>query len=260
MPFAEVNGQHIFFEDSGGNGAPVIFSHGFLMDHEMFAPQVEALADDFRCITWDERGFGQTPASGPFTYYDSASDCLALLGHLGIDQAVLAGMSQGGFLSLRAALTAPDRVKALVLIDTQSGTEDPGGPYRLRRSCAMNGSPMARAKSRMSSPGSSSVVGTIRRRGSPSGPGPPTEWFAMPTSAWSSVTTYPTVMDRDYVPGHRVPRRPGPAIALPLPRPFVRVSAVVKISSSSKGRRPRRQSQPSRAGQSPATGFLRQHA
>ena len=94
MPFAEVNGQHIFFEDSGGSGAPVIFSHGFLMDHEMFAPQVEALAGEFRCITWDERGFGQTPASGPFTYYDSAADCLALLDHLGIDQAVLAGMSR----------------------------------------------------------------------------------------------------------------------------------------------------------------------
>ncbi len=125
MPFADVNGQHIFFEDSGGDGAPVIFSHGFLMDHEMFAPQVEALAGEFRCITWDERGFGETPVGGPFTYYDSAADCLALLDHLGIDQAVLAGMSQGGFLSLRAALTAPDRVKALVLIDTQSGTEDP---------------------------------------------------------------------------------------------------------------------------------------
>jgi pimeloyl-ACP methyl ester carboxylesterase len=95
------------------------------MDHEMFAPQVSALTPEFRCITWDERGFGQTPATGPFTYWDSAADCLALLDHLGIDAAVLAGMSQGGFLSLRAALTAPERVRGLVLIDTQSGTEDP---------------------------------------------------------------------------------------------------------------------------------------
>ena len=39
--------------------------------------------------------------------------------------AVLAGMSQGGFLSLRAALTAPERVRGLVLIDTQAGVEDP---------------------------------------------------------------------------------------------------------------------------------------
>lgn len=125
MPTAEGNGQKIYFEDSGGPGAPVIFSHGFLMDHEMFAPQVNDLSDEFRCITWDERGFGQTQATGPFTYYDSAADCLGVLDHLGIESAVLAGMSQGGFLSLRAALTAPSRVKALVLIDTQSGVEDP---------------------------------------------------------------------------------------------------------------------------------------
>ena len=125
MPFADVNGQHIYFEDSGGEGAAVIFSHGFLMDHEMFDSQVQELSDEFRCVTWDERGFGQTVASGPFTYYDSAADCLALLGYLGLDQAVLAGMSQGGFLSLRAALIEPARVKALVLIDTQAGVENP---------------------------------------------------------------------------------------------------------------------------------------
>jgi 3-oxoadipate enol-lactonase len=126
MPFAEVNGQRLRFEDTGGPGPAVIFSHGFLMDREMFAPQVEALSPEFRVITWDERGFGETEFDGqPFTYWDSAQDCLGLLEHLGIYEAVLGGMSQGGFLSLRAALLAPDRVRALVLIDTQSGTEDP---------------------------------------------------------------------------------------------------------------------------------------
>jgi 3-oxoadipate enol-lactonase len=126
VSFAEVNGQRIRFDDSGGSGPPVILSHGFLMDREMFAPQVEVLAGDFRVITWDERGFGETEFDGqPFTYWDSAADCLGLLDHLGIDRAVLGGMSQGGFLSLRAALLAPERVRALVLIDTQSGTEDP---------------------------------------------------------------------------------------------------------------------------------------
>ena len=126
MPFANVNGQRIRFEDTGGDGPPVILSHGFLMDREMFAPQVLALRPEFRVITWDERGFGETEFDGqPFTYWDSARDCLGLLDHLGIDQAVLGGMSQGGFLSMRAALLAPDRVRALVHIDTQSGTEDP---------------------------------------------------------------------------------------------------------------------------------------
>ncbi|HEX4672866.1 MAG TPA: alpha/beta hydrolase [Solirubrobacteraceae bacterium] len=125
MPYAEVNGQRIRYEDSGGDGPAVVFSHGFLMDHEMFHPQRDALAPEFRIIAWDERGFGDTEFDGkPFTYWDSAKDCLGLLDHLGIQQAVLAGMSQGGFLSMRAALLAPERVRALVLIDTQSGPED----------------------------------------------------------------------------------------------------------------------------------------
>jgi pimeloyl-ACP methyl ester carboxylesterase len=87
---------------------------------------VAALSGEFRCITWDQRGLGRTETDGkPFTYWDSAHDLLGLLDHLGIERAVLAGMSQGGFVSLRAALTAPDRVQALVLIDTQAGAENP---------------------------------------------------------------------------------------------------------------------------------------
>jgi pimeloyl-ACP methyl ester carboxylesterase len=126
MPFADVNGQRLHFEDTGGDRPPVVLSHGFLMDHEMFAPQVAALRDTHRVITWDERGFGATEYDGePFTYWDSAADCLGLLAHLGVESAVLGGMSQGGFLSLRAALTAPDRVRALVLLDSQAGVDDP---------------------------------------------------------------------------------------------------------------------------------------
>ena len=125
MPFADVNGQHIFFEDSGGSGPAVILSHGFLMDHQMFAAQVAALRDEFRCIAWDERGFGAMDASGPFTFWDSADDALALLSHVGVERAFFVGMSQGGFLSLRAALRAPDRVRGLALIDSQAGPEPP---------------------------------------------------------------------------------------------------------------------------------------
>src|SRR5437660_11770397 len=126
MSYVDINGQRIRFDDTGGEGPPVILAHGFLMDRTMFAPQVSALSGEFRVITWDERGFGETEFDGqPFTYWDSAGDCLGLLSHLGIERAVLGGMSQGGFLSLRAALLAPERVRALVLIDTQSGVEDP---------------------------------------------------------------------------------------------------------------------------------------
>ena len=128
MPFAHVNGQKLYYEDTGGEGPVIVFSHGLLMDSSMFAPQVKALQGTWRCITWDERGHGQTadPAQcAPFTYYDSANDLAALLAHLGVEKAVLAGMSQGGYLSLRCALTHPDIVRALVLIDTQALPEDP---------------------------------------------------------------------------------------------------------------------------------------
>lgn len=123
MAFFDHDGVRIFYEDSGGDGPPILWSHGFLMDHTMFDRQVEALTG-YRHIRWDERGFGNTHATGPFSYWDSAEDAVALLDHLGIESAVFAGMSQGGFLALRAALAHPGRVRALVLIDTQSGRED----------------------------------------------------------------------------------------------------------------------------------------
>jgi pimeloyl-ACP methyl ester carboxylesterase len=126
MRTADLNGTTISYADTGGADKPaIVLSHGFLMDHTMFDAQVSALAPDHRVITWDERGFGGTRATGDFTYWDSARDVLALLDHLGIESAVIGGMSQGGFLSLRVALLAPERVRGLVLIDTQAGTEDP---------------------------------------------------------------------------------------------------------------------------------------
>jgi pimeloyl-ACP methyl ester carboxylesterase len=127
MPYAQVNGQKLFYEDSGGSGPALVFSHGLLMDQTMFDPQVAALRGRYRCIRWDERGHGRTAGDtlAPFSYYDSADDLAALLAHLGVEQAVLAGMSQGGFLSLRCALTHPKLVRALILIDTQAGLEDP---------------------------------------------------------------------------------------------------------------------------------------
>jgi 3-oxoadipate enol-lactonase len=125
MAIASVNGITVSYTDSGGDGPAVILSHGYLMDAEMFAPQLTALAPEFRVIRWDARGHGGTRAQESFSYWDSARDLLGLLDHLGIEQAVLGGMSQGGFLSLRAALLAPDRVRALILIDSQAGLENP---------------------------------------------------------------------------------------------------------------------------------------
>src|SRR5581483_3941910 len=75
---------------------------------------------------WDARGHGESDqATEPFSYWDSAADMLALAEQLGVERAFLVGMSQGGFVSLRAALTRPEFVLGLGLLDTQAGVEDP---------------------------------------------------------------------------------------------------------------------------------------
>ena len=126
MPLQEINGQWIHYEDTGGNRPPVVLAHGLLMDHEMFLPQVEALGSRFRIITWDARCHGETETTDdPFTYWDLADDLRGLLDHLNIARAVIGGMSQGGFVALRFALSHPERVAALLLLSTQAGAEDP---------------------------------------------------------------------------------------------------------------------------------------
>ncbi|HTK36400.1 MAG TPA: alpha/beta hydrolase [Caulobacteraceae bacterium] len=125
MPSADLNGQTIYYEDTGGDGPVVVFSHGFLLDTDLYRAQVAALRSRYRCIVWDQRGFGRTgPAPESFTYWDSARDVLALMDHCGVKTATLAGLSQGGFLSLRAAALAPERVEALVLISTRAGLDN----------------------------------------------------------------------------------------------------------------------------------------
>lgn len=114
----------IVYTDTGGGRPVVVLSHGILMDASMFDAQVAALTPAYRCITWDQRGHGATGlVTDAFTFWDSAEDLLAILDAAGVDSAVLLGMSQGGFVSLRAALLAPDRVLGLVFLDSQAGQE-----------------------------------------------------------------------------------------------------------------------------------------
>jgi 3-oxoadipate enol-lactonase len=114
-------GPTVAYEDSGGSGVPVIFSHGLFMDHSMFDAQVAEFASGYRCITWDERAHGKTQWNGPFTYWESGRDLLAMMDALGIERAIHVGMSQGGILGIRAALTAPHRFIGLVQLATQCG-------------------------------------------------------------------------------------------------------------------------------------------
>ncbi|MEU8896951.1 alpha/beta fold hydrolase [Nocardia sp. NPDC048505] len=121
MPFARAIDADIHYEDSGGDGPVVLLAHEFFMDRTMYASQMAALAPEFRIVSWDARGHGRTTDQGlPFTYWTAARDALTVLDHLGAERAVIGGTAQGGFTALRAALIAPERVSALILISTEA--------------------------------------------------------------------------------------------------------------------------------------------
>src|SRR5207237_5280647 len=76
-------------------------------------------AEEYRCVTMDQRGFGQSPdivgGPGPAAL---GADALALLDHLGISQAALVAQSMGGWAAVGAAVQAPERFWAIVLANT----------------------------------------------------------------------------------------------------------------------------------------------
>ncbi|MEL6348439.1 MAG: alpha/beta hydrolase [Myxococcota bacterium] len=120
------DGQQVRYQDHGGDGPALVMLHSFLMDLEMFAPQVAAgLGEDYRLIALNERGHEGTPAEQPFTYWDIARDALALMDHLGVEKAGVVGTSQGGFIALRMALLAPERILAVAALGTSADAEDP---------------------------------------------------------------------------------------------------------------------------------------
>lgn len=123
MPFCDRDGNRLYYEDSGASdkgdsGPAIVFSHGAFLDHTIWEPVVEQLAPAHRCITWDARGHGMSEANGPFDYWDLAGDVVAILDAAGVQSAVLVGMSQGGWLTQRAAIASPDRVRGVVLTAT----------------------------------------------------------------------------------------------------------------------------------------------
>lgn len=123
MSSIDNQGIRISFEDVGA-GPPVVLGHSFLCTGEMWAPQVRQLKESFRVVNIDFRGHGRSgPADRPFTMYDAVTDVVAVLDHLGIESAVWAGLSIGGMVALRAALTVPERVSALVIADSDAGAE-----------------------------------------------------------------------------------------------------------------------------------------
>jgi 3-oxoadipate enol-lactonase len=117
------DGITLHYEVSG-SGPAIVLTHSFLCDGSLFSHQVAALEATHRVINVDLRGHGRSgPSDSRYTVYDLVDDVATVLDTEHVASAVWMGLSIGGFLSLRAALTRPARVRALVLIDTDAGPE-----------------------------------------------------------------------------------------------------------------------------------------
>jgi pimeloyl-ACP methyl ester carboxylesterase len=126
----------IAFDDIG-TGPPLVFLHAFPLDSTMWAPQTSALADKFRCLTIDTRGFGESSATPPFTIDRYADDVVAVLDLLGIPTATIVGLSLGGYIAFAVWRRARHRVRALVLADTRAGVDTPEARQRRHESIAL---------------------------------------------------------------------------------------------------------------------------
>ncbi len=123
MPEAENRGVRIHYEDVG-TGPAVVLLHSFLCSGEMWEPQVPVLAERHRVLNVDLRGHGRSdPAEAGITLYDLLDDVVTVLDAAGVERAVWCGLSIGGMIALRAALTRAERVSALVVLDSHAGAE-----------------------------------------------------------------------------------------------------------------------------------------
>ena len=115
---ANLAGHDIAYEDSG-SGIPVLLMHAFPLDRRMFAPQRAGLGDSIRLITFDVPGAGES-AQGVVSIDGIADIAAALLDHLGLDRAVMGGVSMGGYAAFAFARRHAERLLGLILANTRA--------------------------------------------------------------------------------------------------------------------------------------------
>jgi 3-oxoadipate enol-lactonase len=124
---ARVRGIEMAYDDTGGDGPALVLLHGFPFDRSMWRGQAEALGGEFRVVSPDLRGLGETShGEGVLTVEAMAEDVAALLDELGVGRFVLGGLSMGGYVVFEFFRKFSERVRALVLADTrpQADTEE----------------------------------------------------------------------------------------------------------------------------------------
>lgn len=107
-----------------GSGPALFLVHGFGGAKEDFADHVENLSRDYRVVVFDHRGHGESGAPTDESAYSLerlGADILCVADALGEERLILLGHSMGGMVARKVALTSPDRIDALILMDTCHG-------------------------------------------------------------------------------------------------------------------------------------------
>src|SRR6202171_355131 len=123
MPKLNRDGIQIYYEVHG-TGPPLLLTHGHSSTSAMWQGQIEALSKRHKLVLWDMRGHGQSDyPDNPAAYSEAltVADMAALLDEVGADSAIVGGRSVGGSMSLAFTRARPDRVRALLIIDTGPG-------------------------------------------------------------------------------------------------------------------------------------------
>jgi pimeloyl-ACP methyl ester carboxylesterase len=123
MAMIDRKGGRIYYEVHG-HGPPLILTHGYSLTSQTWHGQIEALSRHHRLILWDMRGHGRSDYPDDPAAYSEAStvgDIAALLDEVGADRAVVGGLSLGGYMTLAFYRAHPERVRALLIIDTGPG-------------------------------------------------------------------------------------------------------------------------------------------
>ena len=118
------DGVDLYYEVHGDKGPVILLTHGYSATSQMWAGQVEPLSKDHRLVIWDMRGHGQSDSpDDPSLYSEPATvaDMAALLDKVGAKTAIVGGLSLGGYMSLAFNRVHPERVEALLIIDTGPG-------------------------------------------------------------------------------------------------------------------------------------------
>jgi pimeloyl-ACP methyl ester carboxylesterase len=140
----ERDGTRLFAVEYG-EGRPIVMLHGGMASHVASLPLVAPLASRYRVLTPDVRGNGKSWYGGPLTFDQLADDVAALLDHIGVDRALVGGVSGGSGVALRFALRHPDRTAGLVLVKPVYAGEERGYTEPQKQTFAMMDAVASRA-------------------------------------------------------------------------------------------------------------------